>query len=169
MIVYDQQFNLNEIFVLIMLSLFFLLKLLPARFSKKVTILILLYSPFMATIFDNLIGIQRINYYDINDTSFYDVFDVLLYIGYAPIGYIFIYIYDKYFIRKVSTVLYIFIWSLIAVITEFIAEQIGVFHYLNGYTTFISFPIYLFIQVSFILFYHWIVWLEKEDEAQQTF
>jgi hypothetical protein len=92
-----------------------------------------------------------------------------LYLGYGPIGYFFIYIYDRFSIQKFGTLLYVFVWSLVALLVEYFSVIIGVFHYLNGYSTPYSFPIYLFVQGLLILFYHWVLKLEKYDEQAQTY
>ncbi|OZM58109.1 hypothetical protein CIB95_00585 [Lottiidibacillus patelloidae] len=165
-IVYDQSFNANEIFVILFIVLTFItIKILPKRFSKKETILFIIYGAFISTMFDNLIGIQVMNYYDINDSSEYSIYDALLYIGYGPVSYIFLYIYDRYSITGLNTVFYVTFWSLIAVVVELIAVKIGVFHYLNGYQTYFSFPIYLFVQCVAIMLFHLVKRIKANEKG----
>ncbi|MCA1029697.1 hypothetical protein LCL95_01470 [Bacillus timonensis] len=167
-VIYDQQFNMNEIIVLLLLSTYLIVIFAPKRFSVPITLILLLYSLFYGTFFDNLLGIQRINYYDINDKSTYNIYDALLYLAYGPFSYFFIYFYDKYQIRRMKTVFYLLGWSLFGVLFEYTVSRAGVFHYLNGYKPFYSFPIYLFVQITLVMFFHWLRKTENSIDCHNT-
>lgn len=143
-IVYDNQFNQNEWFVILVLLLGILaVWMTPKRFPPKNFIIYLLFSTFVGMVFDHTISIEPFDFYDVNDNSGYQVMDFLTYVMYGPFGYFYVYIYDYFKIHVKYRTLYIIGWALAAVGWEIFAHKMGVFHYKNGYGIPYSFPIYL--------------------------
>jgi hypothetical protein len=158
-IVYDDAFNWNEWTVLIIISIgFTLIFLLPKKFSSSVTVVNLLYGVVIGLMFDHTIAIEPIDFYDVGDESKYQFFDLFSYTMYAPVGYLYIYLYEQLQlpVKKYWLILYILLWSLVGVCVEWLGILTGIFHYKNGYNTTYSFPIYLFVQASQIWLYHYL-------------
>ncbi|QOR64766.1 hypothetical protein IM538_12945 [Cytobacillus suaedae] len=153
--VYDQQFNQNEWFVLFVLIITYLIVYkLPKRFSKATTITLTLLGVYIGMLADHSISIPPFDFYDVNDKSTYQVFDFLTYVMYGPFGYLFLYFYDYFDIKGFKTMLYIVFWTSIALLMEYVAAKLGVFHYKQGYRLLFSVPIYLWFQSLLIVYYH---------------
>jgi len=153
-IVYDQKFNSNEWFLIIILTIgIILVWKLPKRFPIKESLVYFTCFVFIGMIFDHTISIQPFDYYDVNDKSSYQFMDFVSYLTYGPFGYLFIYFYDFYKIKNPYNTIYIFLWTVISLVTEHIAQILGVFHYKNGYELYYSFPIYLVILLSQLYLY----------------
>lgn len=154
-ITYDNQFNANEWFVLITLVLGFLFVfILPKRFPIKESIFYLLFGIFIGKFFDHTISIKPFDFYDVNDKSTYQFTDFFSYIMFAPFGYFFIYIYRKLNIKPIMVLPYILGWSVIAIVIEYFASKLGVYHYKNGYKLLFGFPIYLLCQACLLWLHH---------------
>ncbi len=80
--------------------------------------------------------------------------DFSYYVMNGSISYFFIYLYSKLGIKGYQTILYIYIWSIIALLLEWIGVKIGLFHYDKGYKMYWSYPIYMLVQTIQIIFYH---------------
>ncbi|MEQ6389728.1 hypothetical protein RZN22_10420 [Bacillaceae bacterium S4-13-58] len=153
--VYDQQFNQNEWFVVIVLIVtFFTISKLPRRFSKATTYTLVLMGIFIGMFADHTISIPPFDFYDVNDNSTYEVFDFFTYVMYGPFGYLFLYFYDYLQIKGLKIMLYIILWTSLSIFMEYIASSLGVFHYKKGYSLLFSIPIYLWIQSLVIVYYH---------------
>ncbi|QGU95352.1 hypothetical protein GOM49_09860 [Clostridium bovifaecis] len=75
-IVYDRGFNLNEWFVIILsITGLILAWRFRNRFSAKELIVYFMYGFFIGTVFDHIIGIAPFDFYDINDSSLYELTD----------------------------------------------------------------------------------------------
>lgn len=154
---YDDLFNANEWFVYITLIVGFLLVLIcPKRFTLKESIFYLLFGIFIGKFFDHTISIRPFDFYDVNDNSSYQITDFFSYIMFAPFGYFFIYLYKLLIIKRWMIIPYIVIWSVVAIVVEYFASKIGVYHYKNGYHILFGFPIYLFCQ-SVLIWLHYLV------------
>ena len=152
--IYNQRFNSNEWFVIGMLIIGGLaVWKLPKRFSVKESLVYFLYFVFVGIIFDHTVGIKPFDFYDVNDSSAYQLMDFLSYVSFGPFGYLFIYLYDCFKIKNSYNTIYIFCWTMSALVTEYIADILGVYHYKNGYEFYYSFPIYLMILTSDLLLY----------------
>lgn len=148
--VYDNKFNLNEWFVIALLTIgLVLVWRLKKRFTAKETIIYLLYSFFIAMVLDHTISVKPIDFYDVNDSSRYAFMDFLTYLMYSPYGYLFIYCYDYFKVKSSYAPAYILLWALVSITMEFIAHKLGVYHYKNGYQIYYSFPIYLMTYTLF--------------------
>lgn len=108
----NRHFDKNEIYILIALVvLYVIFFLLPKRFSRDVTILFLLWGFAVSTLFDFTIGGGLIDLYKTNDLNGYELSDLLTYIMFAPISYLFIYVYDLLNINKKTFIWYILVWT----------------------------------------------------------
>jgi hypothetical protein len=153
-----KQFDQNEWFILISLAVLVLLLIfLPKRFPTSITTLILVFSMAIARVVDHLLAGPSINFYDVLDSGKYELFDILCYVPYAPFAYIFVYLYDKWKIKGINTTLYILLFSLIGIGTEWLTTTplIDFFKYHN-WNIFYSLPIYLVVQPLTLMFYHFI-------------
>lgn len=158
-IIYDTSFNWNEWIVLILIIVGFTTYfILPKIFSTSVTVVIMLYGVVVGLMFDHTIAIKPIDLYDVGDESKYQLFDLFSYTMYAPFGYLYIYLYEKFKLpsKKYWLILYIFFWSIVGIGVEWVGVVTGIFHYKNGYKINYSFPIYLFVQSSLIWLYHYL-------------
>ncbi|MGM0837069.1 MAG: hypothetical protein ACQEV7_13010 [Bacillota bacterium] len=144
---YDHSFNSNEWFILAgLVGGYTLILFLPKRYPPAYTLLFLFIGINSGIIFDHTISIPPFDYYDVNDSSKFEIYDFLSYIMYGPFGYLFFYIYDYLKLNGYFTFLYIVMWSIIAMFVEGLATYLGVFHYKNGYQFVFSFPFYFYIQ-----------------------
>lgn len=150
-IYYDNKFNQNEWFVLTLLLCYIIVFLLPKRFPLLTSLLFLLFGISIAIFMDHSISINPIDFYDVNDSSKFELYDFLLYFAYGPFSYLMVYFFDKFKLKKRQILLYIPLCSFAAMGFEWLAKQFGVFHYKNGYQILYSLPIYLV--VFSILFY----------------
>lgn len=151
---YDHAFNSNEWFILISIAVgYSLLFILPKRFPTTYIVLFLFIGMNSGMVFDHTISIPPFDFYDVNDSSKFEIYDFLSYIMYGPYGYFFFYLYDYLKLRRYRTMLYIISWSIAAMIVEWVAYNLGVFHYKAGYKFIYSFPFYFFVQsVTLALF-----------------
>lgn len=155
-IVYDNRFNANEWFIIISLCVGILMVIiLPKRFTKKMTGNYLLCGVFFGFLFDHTMSVLPVRFYDINDTSRFELMDFLSHFMYAPYCYLFMYLYDRWHIKPRFSLICILVWSLISVGFERLSVALGVFHYTqNGFTIFYSFVIYLLVISFWVVFYY---------------
>jgi hypothetical protein len=162
MINYDSKFNGNEIFDLILFAFYILVFILPKQFPKSISLMFIIFGSAVGRMADQLIGTPALDFYDINDSSSIEIFDIILYLSYGPFSYFIVYIFDKLKIKKQNLIFYIVLWALVAIGFEHLGSRLGVFHYKNGYKILYSFPIYLITySILFILYYK----IFKRDEA----
>jgi len=147
------KFDLNEWFILGGLALTHgIMFALPRRFPATVTLLVYVFCLFIGTVTDHNIGLPPFEAYDINDKTLYELFDILSYFLFPPFGYFFVYFYDKWSVRGLTTILYLLVWSFIAVGTEWLTLAANVYMY-KGWQLLYSFPTYLFFQSALLLFF----------------
>ncbi|EDL65550.1 hypothetical protein [Bacillus sp. SG-1] len=152
-VIYDHQFNVNEWFILIVLALSFVsLFFLKPRMELPLLLTIYLFGVTSGMFFDHTISLNPFNFYDVNDTSNYQLIDFISYVMYGPFAYFFVYFYEKFKITGMKNILYVIIWTVVAICVEWVAHKAGIFHYRNGYKLFYSIPIYLFNQTILIGF-----------------
>ena len=151
---YDNNFNENEWFIVISLFVGTLLVfLLPKRFTKKTTCVYLMCGVFFGFFFDHTLSVLPVRYYVINDSSSFELMDFLSHVMYAPLSYLFFYLYDCFKIKPQFSLLYILVWAFVSVGIERFSETIGIFHYQHGYKIYYSFVIYLLVESFWVLFY----------------
>jgi hypothetical protein len=151
---YDYAFNSNEWFIIVsLLAGYGLIFLLPKRFPFPLTILFLVIGINSGILFDHTISIPPFDFYDVNDSSYFELFDFFSYLQYGPYSYLFCYLHSHLKIKGYFNMLYIVVWSIIAMFLEGIATHLGVFHYKNGYTFIYSFPFYFYTQSFTLVLY----------------
>lgn len=151
MIVYDDAFNLNEWFDLLLLGVGLAVMLfLPRIFPLKKAVVFYLYGIYTGLLMDHTISVSPIDFYDVNDTSHFQFMDFLTYVMYGPFSYLFAYIHDRWEIKPSFDPLYVLSWAIFSFIMEWVSLKAGVFHYKNGYQIYYSFPIYL-VMISIYL------------------
>jgi hypothetical protein len=158
----ERAFDMNDYFVLICIVIAYgVIHLMPKRFPKSVTLLLLLFSSTLASMLDNSIGGHIFDLYDIMDGPAYTIMDFVVYFMYAPFGYIFIYFYELFRLKGILTVGYIALFSFLSTVFEWVCIKAGVFTYKDSYLIYYSFPIYLFSQSGILLFYKFIMNQQK--------
>jgi hypothetical protein len=154
-VIYEKSFNSNEWFVIIsVVVLVLLIWITPKIFSILEGIALFLYGIATGLFYDHTISVKPWDFYDVNDNSSYQMIDFLSYIMYGPYSYFFMYLYEKLNIRGFSHIIYVFIWSSLALLMEWIGLKIGLFHFDKGYSMYWSFPIYILTLTLQIIFYH---------------
>ncbi len=141
-------FDLNEWFVLIsMIGSMIVFVKVPNRMPKGMALAILLYFAFLGLTTDILIGVDYpFNFYKIMDSPKLELFDVIIYaVNYSLYGYFFAYFIYKWKKRKVLLLFFILYWVVQTTVIEWIAVQVHVFTYNNGWNTGFSALSYLFI------------------------
>ncbi|WP_264739111.1 hypothetical protein [Cytobacillus firmus] len=163
--VYERAFDANEWFVLanLLVSLFLIWKL-PKKLSGLEMAIHITIGVFIGMFFDHTISIWPWDFYDVNDTSNYQIIDLLSYIMYGPYSYFFVYLYVKLNPKGYKNILYVTLWSILAVLIEWFSVILGIFHYEKGYQIAWSFPIYAFVQTLQIMFYKISLIMEKRTE-----
>jgi hypothetical protein len=153
--VYENSFDANEWFIIgSLIALHTALWLAPKVFSKLETMGYYFFGVNIVLFFDHTISVKPWDFYDVNDSSSFQLMDFLSYLSYGPYSYFFIYLYVKLRISGIWTVLYIVFWSAFSVVMEWIGVQLGMMHYDKGYEMKWSFPIYLSVQGMLLIYYH---------------
>ncbi|PRX26647.1 hypothetical protein BX659_11911 [Orenia metallireducens] len=155
-----KSFDKNEIFLITVLFLLILIiRFLPKRFPKVITILILLEAFTIARLADHLLAsahVMGIDFYDIMDTGKYEFFGLFTYLIFAPFGYLFVYLYDWIKPRGVYLCLYIISWSLFSTCFEWIMVLFDIYKYKNWNLAYSSI-VYLVVQPLTILFFEFLI------------
>jgi hypothetical protein len=156
MLLLPKKFDQNEWFIIIsfLLTYFMILKL-PKRFPLTITLLILFFGMAYVQVTDHVLAGISYNLYDINDYGKYEWFDWIGWFIYPPFGYFFVYFFDKWAIRGLQIFWYIFAWSLIAMMVEWISLKFNMFKYYSWNFCF-SYPVYLLTLCIYLLFYLYI-------------
>lgn len=155
-VVYDNRFNTNEWTVILTLCVGVLtVFLLPKRFPKKIAIIYFMCGVFFGFFFDHTLSVLPVSFYDVNDTSRFQVMDFLSYVMYGPYSYMFFYLYDRWSIKPRFSVAWIAMWTFLSTGFERLNVALGVFHYTgHGYNIFYSFVIYFLVGSIWVGFYY---------------
>lgn len=165
-LVYDDRFNANEWFVILLLVAGLAVTFsLPRRFPVKQSAVFFIFGLFGGLFLDHTISVYPIDFYDVNDASRYEWMDFLTYLMYSPFSYLYAYCLDKWKIKPAYVPLYIIAWGLISTGLEGLAVLAGVFHYKNGYGIFFSFPIYLIMNSFYTMLLYAIQGLPRRVNA----
>lgn len=149
-------FDSNEWFIIIALIFTYLMVwLLPKQFPTSITILMLMYGATFARMTDRILGAKPYQLYDMNDTSKFDLMDLLTWCLYPSFGYFFLYLYDKWNLRGVATVIYIVLFAFFSIGFEWTTVKVGIFKYKDWKLSY-SYPTYLIVLSSYLLFYHFL-------------
>lgn len=154
MSVYDNQFNANEWFIIILWIVGYTgLFLLRRKFQPKEIIFLVTFGIYVGFFFDHTISVPPLNFYDVNDNSKFQIMDFISYLAYGPFAVFFIYFWKVLKLKRKHLVLYILIWSTFSVLLESVGAEAGVYHYRLRYNVSYSFPFYVFSQWLCFLFY----------------
>ncbi|WP_078382455.1 hypothetical protein [Sutcliffiella halmapala] len=160
-----ENFDKNEIYLLVMLvvaySAFFLF---PKRLSTDITLLFLVWGFATSTLFDFTIGGGLLDFYKVNDSNQYELFDFLGYFLFAPFSYFYIYFYQKFNITRKRFIFYVLVWCVIALGMEWLSTWMDVIHYQNGYKLHYSLVVFLTTQTVTTLYYE----LVKKSQPSLT-
>ncbi|MCL7748617.1 hypothetical protein [Halalkalibacter alkaliphilus] len=149
-----EQLGINELSILMMLIVVFtVFGLLPKRLPRYITLLSLLWGLASGMFFDFTIGGGLFDFYQVNDSPRYELFDLLYYILFAPFSYFFIYFYEKLEINKKIFVWYIIGWSIVGVGVNWLYTQLEIIHFHSGYILPYSFVVFLVVQTITGLYY----------------
>ncbi|KEO83709.1 hypothetical protein [Tumebacillus flagellatus] len=125
-----EKFDENEWFLHIGLTVVYLvLWLTPKRLPSQIVLLLCVWSFTVSKFYDFTFGGGSLDYYDVNDSPRYCLMDLATYFFYAPFGYFFIALYERWEIRGLRTVFYILGWSAVAVGIEFVMDFFHVITY----------------------------------------
>ena len=151
---YNVGFNANEWFALGMIALGATgMALAPKRFTPTQALFNASIGVFLAHAFDHTLALPPFDYYDLNDRSAYELFDFISYAMYAPYGYFYIYLAQRFRIRGFLVIPYIAVWVCLAAAVEWCSLRFGLFHYKHGYILAYSIPIYAFLQTLHLTVY----------------
>lgn len=153
MLALPEKFDSNEWYIIItILVTYTIIFLLPKRFPQTISLLVLLFSMTYAQVLDHVLAGKGLDLYDINDSEKYEWMDLVAWFLYPPFGYVYVYYYDKWKIRKTGIFWYIIIWTFIAVGVEALSLK---FHYFNyhDWKLIYSVPVYLITLGIFLLFF----------------
>lgn len=164
MLPFPERFDENEWFLIVILAGSVLLLFLPKRFPTSMSILLMLFSSFYARTFDNILAAPFFDFYDIMDSDKFELFGVFTYFMYAPFAYLFLYFYDRFNIKGGNIALYILGSSLFGIGFEWITTKFNIITYKDWNLAY-SFTVYLFVQYTTILFFHYVKKLYKYREA----
>ncbi|WP_248926241.1 hypothetical protein [Paenibacillus hamazuiensis] len=152
-----KRFDANEWFIIGGLIVGFVMVFpLRKKFPPSIGILLLFVGLTFAKVMDVIVGFQPFNLYDLNDSPQLEVTDVFLHFVYAPFGFVFIYLYERWRIRGISVIFYMLLYSLLGIGIEWIGVQMGVYHY-KGWHLGYSYIVYLYMQCILLLFYRLLV------------
>lgn len=156
----------NEWLLLAIFAGSLLLVRLPKRFPTSMTFLIMLFGSFFARVLDHLFAAPPLDLYDVMDQGAYELYDVFTYFMFAPFAYLFVYLYDRWRIQHLSAIGYILAWSLLGTGVEWIASLFGIYTYKEWKIAY-SFPVYLIVQFSTLLFFHYVrrLYFTKQDRS----
>jgi len=132
-----ESFDKNEISLLIIFAAaYFAYFILNKRVNKQVRILGLLWGITIGILFDFTIGGGLLDFYRINDSNHYELFDILYYLDFGPFGFFFFYFYETLHINKKTFIFYAVAWAIIGVAAQ------------RGYHLSYSFPVFLVVQTA---------------------
>lgn len=154
-----QRFDENEWFLLIItVAIWFVVLLLPKRFSVVTFVLIWLVNVSLAQIADFVIGKKPLQLYDYNDSEKFEWFDIWLYmITYPPAAYLFLYVYDRFKAffqsRLWKSAAYVIAAVLATVGIEALSVHYRVFKYFH-WNLYLSALVYIGVFCINLLIYH---------------
>ncbi|MGJ9384901.1 hypothetical protein [Salipaludibacillus sp. CF4.18] len=147
-------FDKNEIYILSMLIIaygaFFLF---PKKLPRDVTLMFLVWGFAYSTLFDFTIGGSLLDFYKVNDSNKYELFDLLTYFSFATFSYFFIYFYERLKIDKKKFLFYVIGWTIIGLVMERVSIWMEVIQYQNGYKQYYSLIVFLVVQTVTGLYY----------------
>jgi hypothetical protein len=153
---YPEKFDANEWFILVGVIVNILVfTFLPKRLPRELIPLLVLLSISFPKVLDHTMAVQPYDFYNINDSKKYELFDLILYGVYPMFGYLFLYIFDIFKPTQMRFLFYILVWTFFAGAFEYILFKIHVFTYTGWHIVF-SLPVYLITLCLTFLFYRFV-------------
>ncbi|MCC3375472.1 hypothetical protein [Cohnella sp. REN36] len=125
---------------------------LPRAMPGSIAALVMIFSLTAAKGLDDTIGMKPYDWYDINVSSSIDFWDLVTWMIYPPVGYLFVYLFHVCRIRGLSIPVFLLLSALIGTGFEWLATVCGVFHY-KGWSLRYSFLMYLVVQAATLAFF----------------
>ncbi|MEH7098142.1 hypothetical protein [Neobacillus vireti] len=139
-------FDKNEISLLIILVVAYIAYfLLNKRVNRQVRILGLLWGITIGILFDFTIGGGLLDFYRINDSNHYEVFDIFYYLDFGPFGFFFFYFYELLHINKKTFILFTVAGALVGVGAQWLFTWLDIITLQKGYHLVYSFPVFLVV------------------------
>lgn len=150
-------FDQNEWFVLLtIVAGYIVMALLPQRYPRAMSVLIVLFCVSAAYVMDHAIASPPLDLYDINDRKEYEWIDLVTYLMYSPYALLCVYIYHKLRPRKLWFTGYIIGWSLFCVFFEWLAIMCHVFTF-HGWSLVYSYSVYIVMTVIHLWFFEYLL------------
>jgi hypothetical protein len=154
-VIYEKSFNLNEWFIIISLVLMsILIWITPKIFSILDGTAYFVYGLIYGMFYDHTISVRPWDFYDVNDSSAYQVMDFLSYVMYGPYSYFFLYFYVKLRIKGFMHIYYVLAWTCLSLLLQWFGIKIGLYHFDKGFKMYWSIPIYIMMQSMLLIYYH---------------
>jgi hypothetical protein len=152
------RFDLNEWSVLIAsATLVGLLIVLPKRFPAYFTFMNLVFTIFLVMSVDDVLAVPPYDLYDWMDHPEFELFDVFTYFFmYPPMGYLFLYFYDRWHLNGWRYLVYVFAWTAFSIGFEWVCLKVHILHY-RGWSLVYSVPVYLAVFGIETLFLHFVM------------
>ncbi|WP_309122208.1 hypothetical protein [Paenibacillus sp.] len=165
-----EQFDRNEWFVIGMTVVAYAaVFLLPRRVPLSFMILGLVWGFTSSTLFDFTIGGGLMDFYVVNDSNRYEVTDLLVYIMFAPFGYLIVNFYEMLRIRKkLWVMLYILGWTLVGTGVQWVSEWMHMTTYQKGYRFEYNIAVFLVIQTVTVCFYRYLKASGRGDDPDAS-
>lgn len=152
-----ETFDINEISLIILnIVAYTAILLLPKILTKELALLSLVWGLTIGVLFDFTIGGGLLDYYKVNDTNHYELFDIFYYLLFVPFGYTFIYFYQVLNLNKKTSILYIIVWAFIGLGSQGVFTVLNIITLQNGYKIAYSLPVFLIIQTITAYYYEYI-------------
>ncbi|GEO25005.1 hypothetical protein AAC03nite_07900 [Alicyclobacillus acidoterrestris] len=149
------RFDGNEWFIILCTVFGFLcVSLLPKRYPRAVSTLVVLFVVSVAIVLDHSIMTPPLDMYDINDYKKYELMDVVTYFMYSPFALLSVYLYDKFHPKGFALVGYIIGWSALAEFFEWLATLFHVYTYTTWKLPY-SFSVYLVATTLQMVFFRY--------------
>ena len=130
---------------------------LRIRFPLSLSVNVLLFGIMTAGLYDHLLAYPHLtDLYDILDTNKFEWFDLITYTMFAPAGYIFVYLYDRWKLTGLQVPLYILAWSLLCTASEWGLSRASVLVY-KEWSIVYSFAVYMFVQPVTLWFFRFLM------------
>lgn len=153
MILYEH-FDKNEIYILVLLVVGFgAFFLFPKKLPLDQTLLFLLWGFTFSTLYDFTIGGGMLDFYKVNDSNRYELFDLLTYFSFATFSYFFVYFYKVLKINRKRYIFYVLGWSILGLLMERVSLWMGVIHLQHGYKQYYSLIVFLITLTTTGLYY----------------
>lgn len=160
-----EAFDKNEIYILIMLlvayAAFFIF---PKKLPRRITVLFLVWGFTSSTFFDFTIGGGLLDFYKVNDSDKYELFDLATYFLFAPFSYFFVYFYHRFQINRKKIIFYILGWSTLGLLMEVVSKLMGVIQYQNGYSIKYSIVVFLIVQTTTALYFELVMKQQNKEK-----